>query len=92
MASLAKKAPSAGANDKLVGKGEFIWYLISVFFFTNMTGMIGSFRSANLVDVVEHTAVYELLDSQGAFGRVFNGIRYNRRCALGYNEYIRKLH
>ena len=43
MASLAKKAPSAGANDKLVGKGEFIWYLISVFFFTNMTGMIGSF-------------------------------------------------
>ena len=55
MASLAKKAPSAGANDKLVGKGEFIWYLISVFFFTNMTGMIGSFRSANLVDVVELT-------------------------------------
>ena len=55
MASLAKKAPSAGANDKLVGKGEFIWYLISVFFFTNMTGMIGSFRSANLVDVVKLT-------------------------------------
>lgn len=55
MASKAQTAPALGSDKKLVGKGEFIWYLISVFFFTNMTGMIGSFRNANLVDIVQLT-------------------------------------
>ncbi len=68
MSSLAKKAPAATKTDKLVGKGEFIWYLISVFFYTNMTGMIGSFRSSNLVDVIK------LTDSQMSLFNVMTSV------------------
>lgn len=44
---------SAQTEDKkYVKPGEFIWYLIAVFFYTNMTGMVGQFRNAYLVDVL----------------------------------------
>lgn len=39
-------------DKKYVQTGEFILYLLSVFFYTNMTGMIGSYRNAYLVDVL----------------------------------------
>ena len=32
---------------------EFIAYLVAVFFYTNMTGMVGSYRNAYLVDVLK---------------------------------------
>ena len=41
------------ADQKNVKKGEFIWYLIAVFFYTNMTGMVGQYRSSYLVDVLQ---------------------------------------
>lgn len=41
-------------NDKKYLKGkEFIAYLVAVFFYTNMTGMVGSYRNAYLVDVLK---------------------------------------
>lgn len=41
-------------NDrtKFVTTKEFILYLIGVFFYTNMTGMVGSYRNAYLVNVL----------------------------------------
>lgn len=41
-----------GNKEKFVGKGEFILYLVAVFFYTSMTGMLGSYRSAYLVNVL----------------------------------------
>lgn len=38
--------------QKNVGRPEFIFYLTAVFFYTNMTGMIGSYRNAYLVNVL----------------------------------------
>ncbi len=42
-------------NNKSVRKGEFILYLIAVFFYNNMTGMMGSYRNAYLVNVLKLT-------------------------------------
>lgn len=39
-------------NQKHVRTSEFILYLIGVFFYTNMTGMVGSYRNAYLVNVL----------------------------------------
>lgn len=39
-------------EQKHVGKSEFIMYLMSVFFYTTMTGMVGSNRNAYLVNVL----------------------------------------
>lgn len=39
-------------NKKYVKTGEFVLYLMAVFFYTNMTGMIGSYRNAYLVNVL----------------------------------------
>ena len=39
-------------SKKHVKTSEFVVYLIAVFFYTNMTGMIGSYRSAYLVNVL----------------------------------------
>ena len=39
-----------------VKTSEFIWYLIAVFFYTNMTGFVGQYRNAFLVDVVQITS------------------------------------
>ncbi len=38
---------------KHVQTSEFILYLVGVFFYTNMTGMLGSYRSAYLVNVLK---------------------------------------
>ena len=52
MSELAAKA-SAVQNEKKVKTSEFVLYLIAVFFYTNMTGMVGSYRSAYLVNVLQ---------------------------------------
>jgi len=39
-------------NKTYVKSGEFIVYLIAVFFYTNMTGMVGQYRNAYLVNVL----------------------------------------
>lgn len=44
---------NAAADKKYVKTSEFIWYLIAVFFYTNMTGFISQYRNAFLVDVVQ---------------------------------------
>lgn len=46
---------NASADKKNVKTSEFIWYLIAVFFYTNMTGFVGQYRNAFLVDVVQIT-------------------------------------
>ena len=42
-------------GNKSVKKSEFILYLIAVFFYNNMTGMMGSYRNAYLVNVLKLT-------------------------------------
>lgn len=42
-------------KEKHVKMKEFILYLVGVFFYTNMTGMIGSYRNAYLVNVLQLT-------------------------------------
>lgn len=42
-------------NKKHLKTGEFIAYLVAVFFYTNMTGMVGSYRNAYLVYVLKIT-------------------------------------
>lgn len=42
-------------EKKHLKPGEFIAYLVAVFFYTNMTGMVGSYRNAYLVDVLKIT-------------------------------------
>lgn len=44
---------NASADKKNVKPAEFIWYLIAVFFYTNMTGFVGQYRNVFLVDVVQ---------------------------------------
>lgn len=39
-------------DKKYLKPSEFIAYLVAVFFYTNMTGMVGSYRNAYLVDVL----------------------------------------
>lgn len=49
-----KTALANNAQDKKYLKmSEFIAYLVAVFFYTNMTGMVGSYRNAYLVDVLQ---------------------------------------
>ena len=52
-------------EQKYVGKSEFILYLMGVFFYTTMTGMVGGNRSAYLVNVLrlpeEQTSLFNLL-------------------------------
>lgn len=43
------------AGEKFVKRSEFILYLVAVFFYTNMTGMIGSYRNAYIVNVLRLT-------------------------------------
>lgn len=42
-------------SKKYVKTSEFVLYLMAVFFYTNMTGMIGSYRNAYLVNVLHLT-------------------------------------
>ena len=37
---------NADADKKYVKTSEFIWYLIAVFFYTNLTGFVGQYRNA----------------------------------------------
>lgn len=39
-------------QQKHVGKSEFVLYLVAVFFYTTMTGMVGGNRNAYLVNVL----------------------------------------
>lgn len=39
-------------EQKHVGKSEFVFYLMAVFFYTMMTGMVGGFKNAYLVNVL----------------------------------------
>lgn len=54
-------------NRKHLKTSEFVAYLVAVFFYTNMTGMVGSFRSAYLVNVLrlpsEQTSLFNTLVS-----------------------------
>ena len=54
-------------EQKYVKKSELILYLVAVFFYTMMTGMIGSYRNAYLVNVLKvpstMTSTYNLLIS-----------------------------
>lgn len=43
------------SDKKYLKPSEFIAYLVAVFFYTNMTGMVGSYRNAYLVDVLKIT-------------------------------------
>ena len=46
-------APILSSDEKYVKKNEFILYLVAVFFYTMMTGMVGSYRNAYLVNVLK---------------------------------------
>lgn len=48
-------APASTQEQRYVKIKEFVLYLCAVFFYTNMTGMIGSYRSAYLVNVLRLT-------------------------------------
>lgn len=52
-------------EQKHVGKAEFVLYLMGVFFYTTMTGMVGGNRNAYLVNVLrlenEQTSLFNLL-------------------------------
>ena len=54
-------------DKKYVKPSEFILYLVAVFFYTNMTGMIGSYRNDYLVNVLKvpsgKLSVYNILIS-----------------------------
>ena len=68
MSELVNSNPIAKEeNEKYVRKGELILYLIAVFFYTMMTGMVGSYRNAYLVNVLQipstMTAKYNVLIS-----------------------------
>ena len=55
----------ATAEKKHVGKSEFILYLMGVFFYTTMTGMVAGNRNAYLINVLRlpenQTALFNLL-------------------------------
>lgn len=54
MSELVNGNPIAQAeNQKYVRKSELILYLMAVFFYTMMTGMVGSYRNAYLVNVLK---------------------------------------
>ncbi len=54
-------------EQKHVGTSEFVLYLMGVFFYTTMTGMVGGNRNAYLVNVLrlpeEQTSLFNLLTS-----------------------------
>ena len=53
MGNALTNAPVPSTDEKYVKKNEFILYLVAVFFYTNMTGMIGGFRNDYLVNVLK---------------------------------------
>lgn len=55
MSEKATQLQKKAADKKYVKTSEFVAYLVGVFFYTNMTGMVGSYRSAYLVNVLHLT-------------------------------------
>ena len=59
------KTVTGSENRKHVRTNEFVLYLLGVFFYTTMTGMVGSNRNAYLVDVLslpeEQTSLFNVL-------------------------------
>ena len=45
--------PQATEEQRYVKTSEFVLYLVAVFFYTNMTGMVGSYRNDYLVNVLQ---------------------------------------
>lgn len=58
----------APQDKKHVKSSEFILYLIAVFFYTNMTGMVGSYRNAYIVNVLR------LSDNQASLFNTLIGV------------------
>lgn len=58
----------APSDKKHVKSSEFILYLVAVFFYTNMTGMVGSYRNAYIVNVLR------LTDNQASLFNTLVGI------------------
>lgn len=56
------------ANKKHVGNAELFWFLMSVFFYTMMTGMINGYRNDYLVNILSLTS------SQVSFFNGVNGV------------------
>ncbi len=67
MSNIPNSSTISEENRKHLKTSEFVAYLVAVFFYTNMTGMIGSFRSAYLVNVLrlpsEQTSLFNTLVS-----------------------------
>lgn len=59
--------PNNAADIKHVKRPEFIMYVVAIFFYTMMTGMIGGYRNAYLINVLrleaEQTSLYNTLIS-----------------------------
>lgn len=53
MGNALTNAPINEEQEKYVKRSELILYLVAVFFYTMMTGMIGSYRNAYLVNVLQ---------------------------------------
>lgn len=76
-------------NRKHVKTNEFIMYLVGVFFYTTMTGMVGSNRNAYLVNVLrlpeEQTSLFNVLVSVIPFIMSFFIVMYidGRRMGKG---------
>ncbi len=83
-------------NDKKYLKGkEFIAYLVAVFFYTNMTGMVGSYRNAYLVDVLkineDQASLFNILISVIPFVLNFFIAMYIDSRSVGKNGKFRPL-
>lgn len=64
---MSEKVISVDKEQKYVSKSEFVMYLVSVFFYTTMTGMVGSNRNTYLVNVLRlsesQTSLFNILVS-----------------------------
>ena len=61
-------------GQKFVKSSELILYLVAVFFYTNMTGMVGNYRNAYIVNVLRlsdsHASLYNTLLSLIPFSSI----------------------
>ncbi len=97
---MGKKATSsvnvdlqANTEKKYVGKGEFVLYLMGVFFYTTMTGMVGGNRNAYLVNVLrlpeEQTSLFNFLTAVIPFVLNFFIVMYIDGRRMGKNGKFR---
>lgn len=86
---------SAEQNKKHIKMPEFIAYLAAVFFYTNMTGMVGSYRNAYLVDVLkinsDQASLFNVLTSVIPFVLNFFITMYIDGRSVGKNGKFRPL-